>query len=131
MLNFLGKCCLIFAIVVLNFSSCSGINLRTWPILISPNTHPLPEYAEASILFKGGIVYTNESKVSFSNSSAKLLKKGTACIHSILYLVAWGDASIDAARVEGAIAKVGFLEQEVFALLGFVYHRHCTIVMGE
>lgn len=133
MFKFLRKRNFIFSVIVLNFLfySCTGVNLRTWPIPVSPNTHPLPEYAEASILFQGGMVYTNESKVSFSNSATKLLRKGTSCIHSLLYLVAWGDASIEAARVEGAVAKVGFIEQEVLAILGFVYHRHCTIVMGE
>lgn len=70
----------------------------------------MPEYAELSILLKGGIVYTNESRVSFINSTTKLLRKGKACVHSALYLIAWGDASIEAARVNGAVAHVNFLE---------------------
>jgi len=119
-----------FVFFLMFFFNCTGLNLRTWPLSVAPNTHPLPDYAEARYILKGGYLYHLESRIK-QVSEVPIVKKGRACVHSLLYLGAWGDARIDTAKVEGGIARVGLLEQEVFAILGGVYHRHCTILLGE
>jgi hypothetical protein len=111
-------------------SSCTGVNLRSWPLPISPNTHPSESYAHGTVFFKGGIFYHTDSNVLYSGSG-KLEKTGRSCSHSFLYLVAFGSSRIYDAKVDGAVSSVGMIEEEVLAILGGFYHRHCTIVMGE
>ena len=48
-----------------------------------------------------------------------------------LYLIAFGSSRIYDAKVNGAVRHIGMIEEEVMAILGGVYHRHCTIVVGE
>ncbi|MBK6605881.1 MAG: TRL-like family protein [Leptospiraceae bacterium] len=119
---------LIGAVVLL--SSCTGVNLRSWPIPMSPNTHPIESYSEGGVLLKGGVFYHFGSSVSYSGQ-AKLEKSGRACSHSFLYLVAFGSSRIYDAKVDGAINHIGMIEEEVLAILGGFYHRHCTVVVGE
>ena len=57
-------------------------------------------------------------------------KTGEACASNVLGLFATGDASIDAARRNGAIAKVSTVDHTSFSLL-FLYSRFCTVVKGE
>jgi len=97
---------------------------------MSPNTHPIESYSEGGVLLKGGVFYHFGSSVSYSGQ-AKLEKSGRACSHSFLYLVAFGSSRIYDAKVDGAINHIGMIEEEVLAILGGFYHRHCTIVVGE
>jgi hypothetical protein len=119
---------LLSAMLILN--SCTGVNLRSWPIPMSPNTHPIESYSEGAVLLKGGVFYHFGSSVSYSGQ-AKLEKSGRACSHSFLYLVAFGSSRIYDAKVDGAINHIGMIEEEVLAILGGFYHRHCTVVVGE
>lgn len=48
----------------------------------------------------------------------------------ILGLVAWGDASLAAAKSAGGIKEVHSLEYKDFNIL-FIYHQGCTEVHGE
>jgi hypothetical protein len=122
---------LILIVVLIALQGCTGLNFRTWPIRISPNTHPVPSYAEGSVLYKGGFFFHKESQVTQVGIS-KAIKKGKACVHSLFYMGAWGDSRIDSAKVNGAISQPAFMEQEILAVLGgFIYHRHCTILIGE
>ena len=116
--------------VILLLSSCTGVNLRSWPIPMSPNTHPIESYSEGAVLLKGGVFYHFGSSVSYSGQ-AKLEKSGRACSHSFLYQVAFGSSRIYDAKVDGAINHIGMIEEEVLAILGGFYHRHCTVVVGE
>ena len=116
--------------VILLLSSCTGVNLRSWPIPMSPNTHPIESYSEGAVLLKGGVFYHFGSSVSYSGQ-AKSAKSGRACSHSFLYLVAFGSSRIYDAKVDGAINHIGMIEEEVLAILGGFYHRHCTVVVGE
>ena len=110
--------------------SCTGINMRTWPIPVSPNTHPVQDYGKLTVLFKGGGVW-HDNNVHKHLGSGKFERKGRACSASYLYLVALGDSSIETAKSDGAVSDVAMVEQEVFSILGGLYHRHCTIVLGE
>jgi predicted outer membrane protein len=57
-------------------------------------------------------------------------KRGEACAHNVLGLVATGDASIDAAKQSAGITKVASVEQSASRVLGY-YAKYCTIVRGE
>ncbi len=76
-----------------------------------------------------GTIYTGMKAGSFENSDVKAAKEGTACAQSVLGIVTWGDASIEAAKKEGGIKKVASVDHESFAVL--VYGKYCTIIKGE
>lgn len=57
-------------------------------------------------------------------------KLGRACAHNILGLVAYGDASITAARKQGGIEQVATIDHDSFSVLS-VYSRFCTQLRGE
>ena len=58
-------------------------------------------------------------------------KVGTSTIESVLWLVAWGDASTDAAAKNGNISVVYHMDQEIFSVLFGLYSKSTTIVYGE
>ena len=58
-------------------------------------------------------------------------KVGVSQAHSILGLVAWGDAGTQAAAEAGGITTIRHADQELFAVLSFVYARYRTIVYGD
>ena len=58
-------------------------------------------------------------------------KIGQASTESILGLVAWGDASTQAAAEDGGLSTINHMDQEIFAVLGFVYVRQTVIVYGD
>ncbi len=58
-------------------------------------------------------------------------KVGTSSIQSVLWLVAWGDASTEAAAKNGGISVVHHMDQEAFSVLFGLYSKHTTIVYGE
>ncbi|HEX4869592.1 MAG TPA: TRL-like family protein [Moraxellaceae bacterium] len=65
-----------------------------------------------------------------AGTSTKASKRGEACAQNILGAVAWGDASIDAAKKAGGITQVASVEQVPTRVLGY-YARFCTVVRGE
>ena len=115
---------------VLFLWNCTGINLRTYPFPFSPNTHPVQEYGHLTVLGKGGAVYHKNYSIE-SVGTYPVKRQGRACNHSLFYLVAFGDSSIESARIEGAVSRVAFIGHEVLSLFGIIYHRHCTVVTGE
>jgi hypothetical protein len=58
-------------------------------------------------------------------------KTGDACAMGILGLVAFGDASTDAAKKAGGITDVHSVEYKQFSILHFVFMQGCTIVHGK
>lgn len=58
-------------------------------------------------------------------------KKGTAEAYSVLWLVAWGDASYAAAAQNGDIKVLKHADQEVYQLLLGLYTRWRVIVYGD
>lgn len=112
------------------FETCTGLNLRSWPIPFAPNTHPSKSYSEGSVLLKGGLFYHKDSHVSYVGQ-ANNDKTGRACSHSFLYLIAFGSSRIYDAKVDGGIHSIALIEEEILAILGGFFHRHCTIVSGE
>ncbi|KKS39538.1 MAG: hypothetical protein UV02_C0066G0009 [Candidatus Kuenenbacteria bacterium GW2011_GWA2_42_15] len=60
------------------------------------------------------------------------IKKGEACITSVLLLFAFGDSSIEKAKREGYIKKITSVETSYkhFLLYIPVFQRGCTVVRG-
>lgn len=76
----------------------------------------------------GGIY--SEHKVGVYGTSPTGSKTGKACAQSILGLVAFGDASVEAASDKARITKVNNINLESFSIL-FFYGTLCTIVQGD
>ena len=116
-------------LVALIALSCTGINLGA--SIGGPNTHPARPYAYLVHRYTaGGVVHRNVLPGQLGGQ-ALALRTGRACSHSVLWAIAWGDSSIEAARLNGEIEGIASVEHEVFAALGFLYHQHCTLVSGE
>jgi hypothetical protein len=60
-----------------------------------------------------------------------IVKTGRACAHGVLGLVAWGDASQEAAAQNGGITKVYAADETRTGILTFIYRKYCTVVSGE
>ena len=58
-------------------------------------------------------------------------KVGRASMYSVLWLVAWGDAGVDAAAKNGNIKVVKHLDRESNAVLFGLYSKITTIAYGE
>lgn len=119
---------ILLAVSALILSGCTGINVMTSGGMT--NTNPAREYAHGyyTIYRGGGIIHMNTAAGQITGQPTT--KKGEACSHSVLWLVAFGDSSIEAAKEAGQITKVGAIDHQVLGVLGFVYHRHCTVVSG-
>ncbi len=57
-------------------------------------------------------------------------RAGEACAHSILGLIAFGDASIETAAQKNRISQIGTVTHENLSVLG-IYASQCTIVRGN
>lgn len=58
-------------------------------------------------------------------------KVGRSQAHSVLGLVAWGDAGTQAAARDGGIEVLRHADSELLLVLGFVYGRQRTVVYGD
>ncbi len=58
-------------------------------------------------------------------------KEGRSTNHSILWLVAWGDAGTRAAADNGGISVIRHADQEFMVLLFGLYARYTTVVYGD
>lgn len=77
-----------------------------------------------------GLITTAKWDGQFSDTNTNILKTGTSCAQSVLGVVAFGDASIEAAKRDAGITKVTTVDHETLNVLYF-YGRYCTIVYGE
>jgi len=76
-----------------------------------------------------GILYT-DLKGPLDAGTTVGAKEGTACVESIMGLIARGDASIKAAAADGGIRKIGSVDHRTENILG-IFGRFCTIVRGS
>ena len=58
-------------------------------------------------------------------------RKGIADAYSLLWLVAWGDASYAAAAKNGQITVMRHADQEIFQVLFGLYTRWRIVVYGD
>ena len=76
-----------------------------------------------------GAIYTG-GKMGIQAGSGAAGKTGTACMTSVLGLVAFGDASIEAAKAAGGITEVTNINYEVNNILG-IYGQYCIVLQGR
>ncbi|MSP53279.1 MAG: TRL-like protein family [Gammaproteobacteria bacterium] len=77
-----------------------------------------------------GMLYSGETLPVTATSNATGMKTGQACSTSILALVATGDSSIAAAKVNGGISQVSSVDWNVSNFMG-IYGEYCTVVHGN
>lgn len=80
-----------------------------------------------------GCVYTHVLTPYDTNLDKTVLgqKKGKAAMHSVLWLVAWGDASTAAAAKDGGLGVVNHMDREFLNVIFGVYTETTTIVYGD
>jgi hypothetical protein len=80
----------------------------------------------------GGLIGTGRDKAYYTqvDNTVKAKKEGQSCAYNVLWLVSWGDSSIDAAKKDGNIEKVANVDRELFQV-GYFYSKGCTIIQGE
>jgi hypothetical protein len=76
-----------------------------------------------------GALFTS-AKIGTYGTGKPASKTGEACASSILGLVAIGDASVEAAKSQGGINDVSYVDYQIFSVLG-LYARLCTVVRGN
>lgn len=77
-----------------------------------------------------GGIYSDVASGVAATSNTSGNRVGEACANSWFWLVAMGDASIEAARRNGGITMISSVDQEDKNIL-FVYQQHCTTVRGR
>lgn len=87
----------------------------------------------AAAVFAHGCVYLNATYPLDTNMNRTPAgtKRGEASIHSVLWLVAWGDAGTQAAARNGGISIIHNADDKDLVILGGVYARRTTIVYGD
>jgi hypothetical protein len=86
-----------------------------------------------SLFLLSGCLYTNVLTPFDTDLNKTVLgaKQGAASNQSVLWLVAWGDASTAAAAKQGGITTVNHMDREVFSILFGLYTKTTTIVYGD
>jgi len=79
-------------------------------------------------IFYTDVTYPSGDKVA--TEAVRSDKVGVASCQSVLFLVAWGECSIDAAMKEGDISKVHHVDQTSMNAY-FFFSRHTVKVYGE
>lgn len=82
------------------------------------------------ILYNGTTIPHGVMRVNGDGTKKVGSKQGESCAEAVLSLVAWGDASIAAAKEAGKLEEVHSVEFREFDLLHF-YQKGCTVVHGE
>ncbi len=79
-----------------------------------------------------GLLYTDVKAPILATSQPMQYgdRKAEACATSILGLFATGDASIEAAKMNGRIATITSVDYKTNQVLGF-YAKTCTIISGR
>jgi hypothetical protein len=94
---------------------------------------PLNALVVALALLAPGCVYGNFGQPLDTNLQETTLgsKRGEASYHSLLWLVAWGDAGSRAAAVDGQITTLRHMDQRTLYVLWGLYLKQTTIVYGD
>ena len=107
----LARPCLFFSLPLL--ASCLGSG---YPVGVIYNNTRMPHQMDR-------MEATGPARVSD--------KMGEACATGILGAVAWGDASLDAAKKAGAITEVHTVEFKPTVVALGIYYQACTVVHGR
>jgi hypothetical protein len=89
--------------------------------------------ASLGLAFLPGCIFAHfETPLDTDLDATKLgTKEGRASLHSIFWLVAWGDAGTRAAAENGGITTLRHADLEVLNVLLGIYVRETTIVYGD
>ena len=86
----------------------------------------------AAVLIGGCAYVDTKTPLDIDLNNTQLgTKRGTAEAYSVLWLVAWGDASYAAAARNGDIRVLNHADQEMFQVLFGLYTRWRVIVYGD
>jgi hypothetical protein len=77
----------------------------------------------------GWAIIKQEKIPAFATDNGKATKTGRACAQNVLSIYASGDASIEAAKKEGNITKIAYVDYEMENYV--VFGKVCTVVRGE
>jgi hypothetical protein len=87
--------------------------------------------------YPAGLLYTGVSapdqaldRVDTGGAGKTDDKEGKVCANGVLGLVAWGDASLDAAKKAGGITELHSVEHSTMSILG-LFIQGCTIAHGK
>ena len=118
--------------LVFVIADCTGGSIDNVIVLTrNHNQNPTPEYGYPFVNYAKGWLYHNDSFPGQVGSNAESKLRGEACQMSFLFLLAWGDSSIEAAKKQGKITRVATLEYEQTGILAILYHSFCTKVTGD
>jgi len=113
------------------FFSCTGINVYRSTYGFEGNTNPTPEYTYLGPIYKGGfVIHRNTIPGALGKFREGELRRGEACSWSALWLLAGGDSSIQAAKRDGGIDFIHFIEYKQEATFAFIQHNFCTVLVG-
>ena len=82
------------------------------------------------VLYTGASVPHGVNRAELSGPGKSGDKQGEACATGILFLAAFGDASVDAAKKAGGITEVHSVEFHETNILG-LYQQGCTVAHGK
>ena len=84
-------------------------------------------------LFLSGCLYTNTTTPLDINLDETQLgdKVGEASLHSVLWLVSWGDAGTKAASENGGITQINHADRRTRIYFFGAYFRQTTVVYGD
>jgi TRL-like protein family len=77
-----------------------------------------------------GFLYYGASIPEGGTSEVAATKNGEATCTSVLAMVAMGDCSVQAAKSQGGIKRVAYVDRKVENILG-IYGKYTTIVYGD
>lgn len=80
-----------------------------------------------------GCLYMNAKRPLDTDVAQTTLgdKQGVSSIHSVLWLVSWGDGSTAAAAKNGGITTINHLDSHVYQVLFGLYTKVDTIAYGN
>lgn len=90
----------------------------------------IPGMYPSGIIYNGTTTPHGLDRLEMAGPEKTGDRTGEACVSGILSLVAWGDASVDAAKKDGVVTDVESVEFKSFTILG-IYSQGCTQVHGK
>jgi hypothetical protein len=122
---------LIIVFLLVGSYGCTGINLWSSYYKTSGTTNPTPDYANPTIILRGGgVLHRNTVAGALGKEKKGQLYKGEACSWSVLWIIAGGDSSLMAAKNKAGIDFIHYSEYKQEAVFGFFFHSFCTILVG-
>ena len=104
--------------------------MKLTSLILAAITVSLVGCASTSSNSAGWALITSATDPMTATAASGTSKAGEACVHNVLGIVAFGDASIETAKKSSGIKVVSSVDRDVFRILGF-YGKSCTLVKGE